>query len=131
MSASQHVELGRGVAEVSGEGHKLFNLGHIGTIVTVPSYEGNKHFSSEHTRRRISATVPSQQVNQHLTCEYTGPWISATVSSKEENQHQKSERTRLWMSATVPYQDGNQRLSSEHTRQRIDMAVQLHKVYRY
>jgi hypothetical protein len=79
---SEHVELGRGVAEASEEGHKLFNPGHIGIIVTVPWYEGNKHFSSEHTRPWMSATVPSQERNQRLNSEHTRPWMNAKVPSR-------------------------------------------------
>ena len=129
--SGEHVELGRRVAEASEEGHKLFNLGHIEIIVTVPSHEGKKHFSSEHTRPWISATVASREGNQGLSSEHTQPWMSATLPSQVRNQRLNSEHTRPWMSATVPYQDGNQRLSSEHTRQRIDMTVQFHKGYHH
>ena len=64
---SEHVELGTGVAQASEEGHKIFNPGHIGIIFIVPSYEGNKHLISEHTRPWMSATLQSQKKNQHLT----------------------------------------------------------------
>ena len=95
---SEHVELGRGIAEASEEGHKLFNPGHFGIIVTVPSHEGNKQFSSEHTRPWMNATVPSQGESQHQNSEYIPPWMSATVPSQEGNQRLNSEHTRPWKS---------------------------------
>jgi hypothetical protein len=62
----EHVEFGRSVPETSEEGLRLFNPRHIGIVVTVPPYERNNLFRSEHTRTWLGATVPLQG-NQHPT----------------------------------------------------------------
>jgi hypothetical protein len=123
----EHVEFGRSVPETSEEGLRLFNSGHIGIVVTVPPYERDKYFSSEHTRTWLSAIT--RETASHLKVHSS--WDKSTVPSQEENRHQNSEHTRPWMSANVPYQDGDQCPSSGHTGQRIDMAIQLRKGYHH